>query len=43
MYTVTNPATGVVIEEFPTATDAEIRDAIGRAHNGYLEWRERPI
>ncbi|UOY03344.1 NAD-dependent succinate-semialdehyde dehydrogenase [Blastococcus sp. PRF04-17] len=42
MYAVTNPATGEVIETFPTATDDEVRDAIDRAHQGYLLWRERP-
>ena len=42
MYKVTNPATGEVIEEFPTATDEEIRDAIERADREYKAWRERP-
>ncbi len=43
MYKVTNPATGEVVENFATATDDEIRDAIDRAHRGYLSWRERPV
>ncbi len=43
MYKVTNPATGEVLEEFPTATDDEIREAIDRAHRGYLAWRDRPV
>ena len=40
MYKVTNPATGTVIEEFPTATDEQIAEAIDRAHQGYLSWKD---
>lgn len=43
MYKVTNPATGEVIESFATATDDEIRDAIDRAHRGYLSWKDRTV
>jgi len=43
MYKVTNPATGEVIEEYPTATDDQIRDAIERADREYKSWRERPV
>lgn len=43
MYKVTNPATGEVVEEYPTATDDQIRDAIGRADRAYKSWRERPV
>lgn len=43
MYKVTNPATGEVVEEYPTATDDQIRDAIGRADREYKAWRERPV
>lgn len=43
MYKVTNPTTGEVIDEFPNATDERIHEAIDRAHDGYLTWRERPI
>ncbi|BAS06691.1 succinate-semialdehyde dehydrogenase [NADP(+)] [Arthrobacter sp. Hiyo4] len=42
-YRVVNPATGVVVEEFPTATEADIEDAIASAHQAYLAWREEPI
>jgi succinate-semialdehyde dehydrogenase/glutarate-semialdehyde dehydrogenase len=42
MYKVTNPATGQVIEEFPTATDDQIRDAIDRSHQAYGEWKKTP-
>lgn len=43
MYKVTNPATGEVVEEYPTATDDEIRDAIERADREYKSWREHPV
>ncbi|HEY3683180.1 MAG TPA: NAD-dependent succinate-semialdehyde dehydrogenase [Streptosporangiaceae bacterium] len=43
MYKVTNPATGEVVEEFPTATDDQIRDAIDRADRGFKAWRDRPV
>lgn len=43
MYNVTNPATGETIEEFATATDEEMREAINRAHRGYADWRTRTI
>ncbi|NKX54278.1 NAD-dependent succinate-semialdehyde dehydrogenase [Arthrobacter mobilis] len=42
-YRVQNPATGEVVEEFPTATDAQIQDALTAAHEAYLSWREVPI
>lgn len=42
-YRVLNPATGMIIEEFATATDAEIEAALRHAHDGYLEWRAVPI
>ncbi|MEV7645041.1 MULTISPECIES: NAD-dependent succinate-semialdehyde dehydrogenase [Actinomycetes] len=37
-YAVTNPATGVVEATYPTATDAQIQDAIAEAHNAYTQW-----
>jgi succinate-semialdehyde dehydrogenase/glutarate-semialdehyde dehydrogenase len=40
---VLNPATGVVVEEFPTATDAQVQDALAAAHDAFLSWREVPI
>ena len=43
MYTVTNPATGELIEEIPNATDEEVRAAIERVHGGYAAWRQRPV
>ncbi|MCK1801629.1 NAD-dependent succinate-semialdehyde dehydrogenase [Brevibacterium sp. R8603A2] len=42
-YQVVNPATGEVVEEYPTATDAQITDALERSHQAYASWRETPI
>ncbi|TDT30908.1 NAD-dependent succinate-semialdehyde dehydrogenase [Naumannella halotolerans] len=42
-YQVQNPATGEVVEEFPTATDEQIRDALERSHKAYLSWRDTPV
>ena len=39
-FATTNPYTGEVLETFPTATDDEIREAIGRADAAFLAWRE---
>ena len=39
MYQVVNPATGQVEKEYPTATDAEIGEILGRADRGYRAWR----
>ncbi|MCT2581507.1 NAD-dependent succinate-semialdehyde dehydrogenase [Actinophytocola gossypii] len=43
MYTLTNPATGDLVEEIPNATDEEVRAAIERVHRGYSSWRRRPV
>ena len=43
MYTVTNPATGELIEELPNSTDEEVQAAIDRVHRAYKEWRLRPV
>jgi succinate-semialdehyde dehydrogenase/glutarate-semialdehyde dehydrogenase len=37
-YAVVNPATGETIKEFPTITDDELREAIGRADAAYKSW-----
>ncbi|WP_163168001.1 NAD-dependent succinate-semialdehyde dehydrogenase [Arthrobacter sp. Alg241-R88] len=42
-YRVLNPATGQIVEEFATATDQEIQEALTAAHDTYLEWREVPL
>src|SRR4051812_21400347 len=43
MYTVTNPATGELIEELPNSTDEEVQAAIDRVHRAFPEWRRRPV
>ncbi|EOD66138.1 aldehyde dehydrogenase family protein, partial [Amycolatopsis vancoresmycina] len=43
MYTVTNPATGELVDEIPNAADEEVRAAIARMHRGYGAWRTRPV
>ncbi|MDS0135658.1 MULTISPECIES: NAD-dependent succinate-semialdehyde dehydrogenase [unclassified Amycolatopsis] len=43
MYTVTNPATGELVDEIPNAADEEVRVAIKRVHRGYAAWRARPV
>ncbi|WP_369046305.1 NAD-dependent succinate-semialdehyde dehydrogenase [Sinomonas sp. P10A9] len=42
-YRVLNPATGEVVETFPTATDAEVEAALAAAESAYQSWRETPI
>lgn len=42
-YSVTNPATGIVEREFPSATPADIADAIERASAAHEVWRATPI
>jgi succinate-semialdehyde dehydrogenase/glutarate-semialdehyde dehydrogenase len=43
MYTLTNPATGDLIEQIPNATDEEVATAIDRVHRAYASWRNRPV
>ena len=43
MYSVTDPATGELVEEVPNATDEEVGAAIARVHRGYAAWRARPV
>lgn len=38
-YQVVNPSTGEVEKEYPTATDAEVQDALARSHAAYGQWR----
>jgi succinate-semialdehyde dehydrogenase / glutarate-semialdehyde dehydrogenase len=38
-YKVTNPATGKIESEYPTASDAEISDLLARAASGYASWK----
>jgi succinate-semialdehyde dehydrogenase / glutarate-semialdehyde dehydrogenase len=37
-YAVVNPATGETVREYPTITDDELRDAIGRADQAHSDW-----
>jgi succinate-semialdehyde dehydrogenase / glutarate-semialdehyde dehydrogenase len=37
-YEVVNPATGETVREYPTITDDELRDAIGRADRAHADW-----
>ncbi len=43
MYSLTNPATGDLIEEIPNATDQDVQDVIERVHHGYASWRRRSV
>lgn len=42
-YQVINPATGSVEKKFPTATDAEVTAAVGRAADAFGSWSTRPL
>lgn len=37
-YAVCNPATGQVVETYPSATDKEVADAVASAARTYVEW-----
>lgn len=39
-FVTTNPYTGEVLKTFPTATESEIKQAIDKAHDAFLGWRE---
>src|SRR6185312_1891408 len=38
MYAVTDPSTGEVVKEYPTATDKDIEAAIAAASKAHREW-----
>lgn len=42
-YAVTNPATGERVQEYPTATDAQIEDALAVADKSFSGWRTSPV
>ncbi len=42
-YATINPYTGETLKTFPDATDDEVRDAIGKAHDAFLSWKEAPF
>ncbi len=37
-YAVVNPATGETVAEYPTITDEQLKDAIGRADDAHRQW-----
>ncbi|NEE25295.1 aldehyde dehydrogenase family protein, partial [Streptomyces sp. SID7982] len=41
-YRVVNPATGETEQEYPTATDGELRDALALADDAQRAWAARP-
>ena len=43
MYSVTDPATGELVEEIENASDEQVRAAIGRVHAGFSAWRRRTV
>ena len=42
-YATVNPATGETVQEFPTATDAGVRDVVQRSHRAFASWRGTPL
>ncbi|HET8953997.1 MAG TPA: aldehyde dehydrogenase family protein, partial [Solirubrobacteraceae bacterium] len=38
LYAVVNPATGETVQEYPTISDDDLRDAIGRADQAMRDW-----
>jgi succinate-semialdehyde dehydrogenase/glutarate-semialdehyde dehydrogenase len=38
LYAVVNPATGDVVQEYPTATDKQVEDSLASAQKAYREW-----
>ncbi|MBB5046641.1 succinate-semialdehyde dehydrogenase/glutarate-semialdehyde dehydrogenase [Rhodopseudomonas rhenobacensis] len=42
-YTTINPYTGETLKSFADASDAEVRDAISKAHDAFLAWKETPF
>jgi succinate-semialdehyde dehydrogenase/glutarate-semialdehyde dehydrogenase len=43
MYSVTDPATGVLVEEVANSTEEEVRAAIERVQAGFAGWRSRAV
>lgn len=43
MYATVNPATGELVESFPSATDAEIAETLDRVDRGFRLWSSTPI
>ena len=42
-YRVVNPANGEVVSTYPTATDAEVTEAVNRSAAAYPAWSQRPL
>ncbi|PZU07742.1 NAD-dependent succinate-semialdehyde dehydrogenase [Sphingomonas sp.] len=42
-YATINPYTGETLKTFPEATDAEVTDAIGKAQDAFLAWKDTPF
>lgn len=42
-YRTENPATGVVEQEFTSATDADVASAVERADAAFTSWRKTPV
>lgn len=42
-FATTNPATGEVEQQFDELDDRQVDAAVQRAHDAFLEWRERPL
>jgi len=43
MYTVTNPATGEVLEKIRNSSDDEVREAVDRISGAFPAWRRRSV
>ncbi|WP_158810926.1 NAD-dependent succinate-semialdehyde dehydrogenase [Beijerinckia sp. L45] len=43
-YQTVNPATGTLVETFPTMSDHALEEAVATAHNAFkTDWRKRPV
>ena len=43
IYQVLNPATGEVVETYPTATDEQIADAQQRSADAFASWSQTTV
>jgi len=43
LYAVTNPATGETVKEYPTATDAEVQEALAASHQAFGGWNKSSL
>lgn len=42
-YRSVNPATGLLLEEFATPTDADVSDILARGESAYQQWSRTPV